>query len=127
MNGAGFGSPHFLMAKRLLDKDPITGVETWFDYDHVHDNAVITEKQPVDHILKYCANLRQISGERTKEQIKKDWVHYAILPATVQLEKKVKHGVDPWDKADEAKRFALINSDYSKFKVTEIMHNVRKG
>lgn len=114
------------MAKRLLDRDPITGVETWFDYDHVKDNAVITEKQPVDHILKYCSDLRQISDERTKVQMKKDWVHYAILPSTVQLEMKMKHGVDPWSKEDEGKRLALINSDYSKFKVTNIMHNVKR-
>lgn len=114
------------MAKRLLDRDPITGVETWFDYDHINDNAVITETQPVDHVLKHCADLRQISDERTRDQIRKDWVHYAILPPTIQLEMKMKHGVDPWSKDDEHRRFALINSEYSKFKVTEIVHNTRK-
>lgn len=114
------------MAKRLLDRDPVTGVETWFDYDHVKDNAVITETQPVGHVLKHCADLRQVSEERTRDQIKKDMVHYAILPPTIQLEMKVKHGIDPWSRADEHKRFALINTDYSKFKVTEIVHNTRK-
>jgi len=114
------------MAKRLLDRDPITGVETWFDYDHVHDNVVLTEKEPVGHVLDYCSNLRQIADERTRGQIKKDFVHYAILPPTVQLEMKLKHGVDPWNREDEHKRFALINTDYSKFKVTNIIHNTRK-
>ena len=114
------------MAKRLLDRDPITGAETWFDYDHAHDTVRLTETEPVQHVLDYCANLRQLSGERTKQQIKKDFVHYAILPSVVQLEMKFKHGVDPWNKNDEHKRYVLINTEYSKFKVTDIMHNVRK-
>lgn len=123
----GRGNPvPFSMAKKLLDRDPVTGNETWFDYDHHRDQAVLTEVQPVAHVLDYCANLRQISGERTKRQMKKDWVHYAILPSVVQLEMKLKHGVDPWGKADEHKRYALINTEYSRFKVTNIVHNTRK-
>ena len=114
------------MAKRLLDRDPVTGAETWWEYDHAKDVAVLTETQPVSHVLDYCANLRQISGDRTARQMKKDWVHYAILPSVVQLEMKTKHGVDPWSKEDEHKRYALINTEYSKFKVTDIVHNVRK-
>lgn len=114
------------MAKRLLDRDPISGAETWFDYDHHTDSAVLTETQPVQHILDHCANLRQLSADRTRKQIKQDWVHYAILPSTVQLEMMTKHGVDPFKKEDEHKRFALINTEYSKFKVTEITHNVRR-
>ena len=115
------------MAKRLLDRDPLTGKETWFEYDHTTDTVQLTEKESVQHVLDYCANLRQLSGERTKKQIKNDWVHYAILPSTVQLEMKFKHGVDPWDKNDWAKRYQLINTEYSKFKVTDIVHNVKRG
>jgi hypothetical protein len=110
--------------KRLIDRDPVSGKEVWFDYDQNSDAMTITHTERVEHVLDYCASMRQIP-ERTKTQIKKDLVHYAIVPEVIQLEMLHKHGVDFWNPNNKRKVYSLLNDDYARFKVTNIRHNVK--
>ena len=114
------------MAKHLLDYDPLTGVSSHFTYDHASKQVILSHTQDVSKTLDLCADLRADS-ERTRKGIKTDFVHYAIVPPVVQLEMKQKHGVNFWDKKDDPKVFALLNDEYSRFKVTEIVHNTKRG
>lgn len=114
------------MARRLIDRDPISGKEVWFDYDHSQDRMTITHSEDVTKAIEYCASLRQIP-ERTKKGIKNDLLHYAIIPEVIQLDMMNKHGVDFWDPAQKGKVYKLINTEYPKFKVTNIVHNIKNG
>jgi hypothetical protein len=51
--------------------------------------------------------------------------HYARVPNAIILEMKQKHGVDFFDRNDSKRMFALLNTEYSRFKTTEKKHNVR--
>lgn len=113
------------MAEHVLDYDPISGVTAYFQYDHATEQMIISHRQDVSKALDLAASLRS-DNDRTYNGIKNDFVHYAIVPAVVQLEMKQKHGVNFWDHADDAKTFALLNDEYARFKVTNITHNVRR-
>ena len=75
--------------RRLLDVDPLTGMETWHDYDATTDETHLTYTQDVEPILdrnKAAAN--EASGPMG------DMVHVASIPASVQMQWLVEKGVD---------------------------------
>jgi hypothetical protein len=110
--------------RRVLDHDPTTGVTTYFDYDQVHGQAVLTESQDVSAALRFAEEMRK-HPEVTKVGMKKDLFRYAIVPTIIQYEMLYKHGVDFW--RDDASVFKLLNTDYKRFKTTEIMHSIKGG
>ena len=83
----------------------------------------ITHEQNVEGILEF-AHGKAISNA-TKKGIKNDHWHYARVPNAIILEMKTKHGVDFFDRNDSKRMFALLNTEYSRFKTTEKKHNVR--
>ena len=97
---------------------------TIFDYNSATDVMTITHQQDVSPYLKVAAELRADSN-RTKKGIKKDWLHYAIIPQSVEMEMLTKHGVDCNKQADLPKVYKLLNDEYRQFKTTEIMHSVK--
>jgi hypothetical protein len=109
------------MAKHVLDYDPLSGLTTYFNYDHALEKVIVSHEQDVSRELDLAAELRA-DTDRTKRGIKNDFVHYAIVPQVVQLEMLTKHGVNFWSHADRGKMFALLNDEYRRFKVTEIKH-----
>jgi hypothetical protein len=110
----------------LFDHDPLSGVTTWFDYDNTNQQSSLTYEQDVTPYLEKAAALRQ-HPERTKRGIKEDFWHYAIVPVGIQYEMLNKHGVNYWDKNDGAKVLKLLNTEYKRFKVTELEHNIKNG
>jgi hypothetical protein len=114
------------MARHVLDYDPITGVTEYFDYDHATQRVILSHEQDVSKALDLAAELRA-DKDRTRNGMKTDFLHYAIVPPVIQLEMKQKHGVNFWDKKDDAKTYALLNDEYSRFKVTEIHHSVKRS
>jgi hypothetical protein len=114
------------MARHVLDYDPLTGITEYFDYDHATQRIILSHEQDVSKALDLAAELRA-DRDRTRNGIKTDFLHYAIVPPVIQLEMKQKHGVNFWDKKDDARTYALLNDEYSRFKVTEIVHNVKRG
>ena len=112
------------MTKRLLDFNPLSGEKVWFQYEHSTDRMVITHEQDVEDHLKLAHHLT-LDDKRDKKGRKEDWWHYAHVPNAVILEMKEKHGVDFFDKAQEKRVFALLNTEYKRLKTTNLNHNVR--
>ena len=113
------------MTRRLLDYDPLTGVETWFDYDHASDKTMITTQQSaavVNDIVDQAAVLRNDS-EYSKAGIKNDKWHYARVPNGVILDIKAKYGLDMLaPKPDWKSILRVLNTDYPYLKVTAGTH-----
>lgn len=112
------------MTKLLLDYNPLTGESCFFQHDKHTNQITVTHTQDVEPALKKAAHLRS-DPNHTKHQMKEDLVHYAIVPQVIQLEMKQKHGVDFWDKNDFPKVYKLLNTEYKRFKTTEINHSIR--
>lgn len=112
--------------RHVLDYDPVTGVTQYFDYDHAQNMIHLTSTQDVSRALDLAAELRA-DTDRTKNGIKTDLLHYAIIPPLIQMEMKTKHGVNFWDKNDDPRTYRLINDEYARFKVTNITHNCKRG
>lgn len=108
------------MARHLLDYNPATGEECWFDWT-ADENIVMTHTQPVDEILRQ-AHYWATKPEKTEHGMDHDLWHYARIPNVVIMEMKQKHGVDFFDENDSAKVLHLINTEYSQFKTTHKNH-----
>jgi hypothetical protein len=106
------------MARRLLDYDPLTGISTWFDYDHASDTMSITDSQDATPILEQATRMRN-DGDYSRQGIKDDMWHYARLPLMVLMEMKTKHGVDLMAKHPDWKSaLKIINREYPWLKTT---------
>lgn len=112
------------MTKRLLDHNPLTGEQVWFQYENHSDQMTITHTQDVDPALKY-AHIKATNQDYTRKGMKEDWWHYAKVPNTVILEMQQKHGVDFFNRNDSKRVFELLNTEYKRFKTTEKTHRVR--
>lgn len=110
----------------IFDKDPFTGVTTYFDYDNLSGQSILSYEQDVKPALDRAAELRA-RPDRAKKGIKNDWLHYAIVPVVIQYEMLHKHGVDYGNPEHGAAVLKLLNTEYSRFKTTEITHNIKNG
>lgn len=113
------------MAKHLIDRDPITGEETWFAFDPATMQFRYEYRQELGRMLDdnvAAAN----DTDKTRRQMKRDLVHYARVPNTVIVEWKEKFGIDFFNPDHKAAVFRLLNSpEYRKFKRTNMVHHVR--
>lgn len=113
------------MSKLLIDRNPLTGEEVWFEYDAANERMVITQTQDADVVKKIMdqAVMRANDGDYSKRGIKEDMWHYARLPNAILMKMKQDHGVDVFSgKPDWKKIFSLINSEYPAFKTTHKNH-----
>lgn len=114
------------MAKRLLSVDPVTGLETWHDYDPVTDEMTIgysADSTPVIEMNKAM----QKDDDHTKNGIKREFWHYASIPVAVQVDWLINKGVDVYNRDHAKKVFALINDpEYKHLKTTAKFHKPKK-
>ena len=105
----------------FLHYDPFTGTSKYFDYDEATDSIVIHTVQDIAPFMKMTQEMANTGA--TDGGIKKDWWHYADLPAVVQLELR-KKGIDIYSKDPTMikRMFVEINTNYSRFKVTHKRH-----
>jgi hypothetical protein len=110
------------MTKRLIDRNPVTGEEVWYDFNHATEEAVITHTQDVEWLLdrnKRAAN----DTDKTSRGIKNDWWKYATIPNVVLIDWKQRLGVDFDNPNHQKKVFQLLNSpDYQYLKATAKHH-----
>ena len=99
----------------FLDYNPTNGC--WYEHDQHLDEGAVTIKQDVQPVLDY-ANESRNSGINDKHEI---FSHYAIIPASVQVEIARKgiplHDMGAWVKE--------IEQNYPHLKVTNMRHHVR--
>lgn len=97
------------MDKRLLSFDPVTGLNTWFSYDSLTDETIISytaDSTPILERNKRFAN----DAEYSKKGIKQEFWHLATIPVEVQMDWLINKGVD------------IYNPDHSK-KISQLLHD----
>jgi len=110
--------PDFLMTERLLDHDPLTGMKTWFSSDDENGGTWrIRYEQDCTDLLDANKAAQAESMDRRSE-----FWHAARVPAVVQMEWLVKHGVRAWDKdhAEGVKRL-LNDPEYRYLRVNHFI------
>lgn len=122
MGGEGESSPRFTLSKRIVDYDPMTGVTTFFDYDHATDTTYVGSEQDVSLLLDANKAL-QNEDSYTKKGMKDGWWHYAAYPAVIIEKWLNEHGVNVFNKDHQKKVFELTNRpEYRYLKTTTKMH-----
>ena len=110
------------MDKRLLSRDPITGLLTYHSYDFLTDTTIISyesDPTPVLDINQKIAN----ETDFTKKGIKQGWWLYASIPVQLQVEWLINEGIDIYKKEDWPRVRAKINDrDFCKVKTTHGYH-----
>jgi hypothetical protein len=108
--------------KRIIDYNPLTGITTFFDYDHGSDTTIVGSEQDVSHLLEQNKAL-QNDAEYTKKGIKEGWWHYASYPAIIIEKWLNEYGVNVFDKDHQKKVLELTNRpEYRYLKTTAKMH-----
>lgn len=114
------------MTRLVLDHNPLSKETVFFDFDNHTNEVRITHEQDVSTFLDRAHELSS-DGERTRKGIKNDFWHYAHVPNVVIMDMAQKHGVDFFDRAQSAKVFRLLNTEYKRTKVTNLTHEVKNG
>jgi hypothetical protein len=96
------------MTKRLISVDPLSGMETWHEYDSATDTTIIRSVEDVEPVLdhnKALFNEGDAGWSPTRE-----WRRAASIPASIILKWKVELGIDVFNPnhKDAVKR--LLNS-----------------
>lgn len=108
--------------RRLISHDPITGLNTWHDYDSLTDTTTISytgEHEGIIERNKEIANDVDVS----RKGMKNDFLYYASIPATVQVDWLINKGVDVMEKHHAKEMFKLLNDpEYKHLKVTTKNH-----
>ena len=95
------------MSKRLLDRNPITGEETWHYYDHATGKTTIETVQNCQSIIDQ--NKMEVSmGLNNSNQ---DYFKFARVPNSVLVKWKQELGIDYMNKDDLPKIEKLITHD----------------
>jgi len=114
------------MTRLILDHNPISGETVYFDFDAHTDQVHITHEQDVSKFLDIAHEIA-VDETQTNDGIKNDMWRYAKVPNSVLWEMMTKHGVNVFDRNDDAKFFDLLNTEYRRFKTTHKTHRVKKG
>jgi hypothetical protein len=101
----------------FFDHDPLTGVTQTYDYDPLTDTHAITSHQDVSSVLDRIQHIRN-NPDYWKKGVKKELVHYAVIPTVVELE-LLKKGIKLGDPATEKQLFKEINTNYTYLKTTD--------
>lgn len=97
--------------KRLIDVDPLTGLQTWHDYDPATETTLLTTKQDVEPLLDACKRDANHADRKLG-----DMAHVASVPPSIQLKWFVEHGVAMWDRNHEGRVRQLLDGEYKFLK-----------
>ena len=104
----------------LFDKDPLTGVIQYFDYDPTEDEVQITTVQDTTALIEELKQKRN-NPEAWSKGVKENWVHYASIPPVVEMAMKNK-GIDIYNKHQTKEVLKEINEFYPWLKTTNKRH-----
>jgi hypothetical protein len=109
------------MDKKLIDVDPLSGVQTWHYYDDQTNQTVIEEVQDVQPFLETANTLRK-DESYSKRGIKNSMWHYAHIPNVLITKFAIEHGVDVFNPAQSREVLKLLNTEYTRLKTTTGTH-----
>lgn len=101
----------------MVDRCPVTGLETWIEADEAGKKFHIHHRQEVGDILEKNKQLQTID-EYKRQGIKNSWMHYAHIPDVVVIQ-WMKEGIDVFnpDHLPAVKR-KLRDPDYRHLRTT---------
>ena len=102
--------------KRLLDFDPVTGMETWHDYDAATETTALTYRQDVEPLLDACKRDNNHADRKLG-----DMAHVASVPASVQMKWLIEEGVDMLNPDHKGAVRRLLDGSYKHLKRLPIM------
>lgn len=113
------------MDKRLLSYDPATGLETWFSYDALTDETIISYTADSTTILERNKRMAN-DADYSKKGIKQEFWHFATIPVEVQMDWMINKGVDIYNPDHNKKVSQLLNDpDYRYLKTTNGYHKLK--
>jgi hypothetical protein len=68
------------MSRRLIHKDPLTGISEWFTYDRAEDTFAIHSEQDVTSVAEGSKAQFNSTDERAKWG---EWAKVATIPLTI--------------------------------------------
>lgn len=104
----------------LFESDPDSGMNTYWDYDPIRDQAFLTYEQDVTGFIDRMKALRD-NPELSAKGIKENWWHYASIPPVVEMELR-KKGLHLENKDHMKAILREINANYPFLKATEKKH-----
>ena len=105
----------------FFDWNPDNGVWYEHDFDQMTGETIIHTKQDVEPVVDYATRVRN-NGHADKG-IKKDFWHYATIPATVQLELR-KKGISMTKRSDTNRLLKELDRNYPHLKMTRKTHRI---
>lgn len=113
------------MSKRLLFVDPVTGLKTFHEYDHLTDETTISYEGENDPVLEVNKRL-QNDNDITRQGIKDGFWLYASIPASVQVQWLIDYGIDILNKDHAPRMSKLLNDpEYRYLKTTLKNHQFK--
>ncbi len=108
--------------KRLLDYDPLSGIETWWERVDGKTNIQYVPTRDVQEEVDACVRMAN-DPEYSRKGIKEDWWHYAHIPAALMLDWNIRLGI-PLGDAREYN--TMVNKpEYRLLKATTKWHDVK--
>ena len=104
----------------LFDIDAESGVKTYYDYDPIKDQAILTYEQDVSHFLDRMNAIRN-NPDISSKGIKEDWWYYCSIPEVVEIE-LMRKGLYLHNKDHTKAILKEINTNYPYLKATEKWH-----
>jgi hypothetical protein len=104
----------------LFDYDADSGMKTWYDYDPVKDQALLSYEQDVSFFLDRMKAIRD-NADISAKGMAEDWWLYASIPPVVEMELK-KKGLDLNNKDHMKAILREINANFPFLKATEKTH-----
>ena len=100
----------------FYEYDPVTGIRTDTTWSESEQKMTLHRTADVEPVLDYAKAVSNEVG-LNREDIKKGYWLYAKLPPIVILQMRAK-GINVFDKNDQKRMFAEINSHYPHLKCT---------
>jgi hypothetical protein len=104
----------------LFDKDPLTGLTQYYDYDPLKDEHQIHTVQDPTALIEQLKQIRN-NPEAWNKGVKESWAHYASIPPIVEMQLKAK-GIDIYNKDQTKELLKEINENYPFLKTTTKKH-----
>lgn len=105
---------------QFFEFDAAHGIRTDTEYDEATGQMTIHRTADVEPVLDYTKALAR-DGEVSRRGIKESWWLYAKIPPIVMLQLRAK-GINIFDKNDEPRVFAELNTNYLHLKCTAGNH-----